>query len=148
MTQTVLVTGGTGTLGRVVVERLLGAERDVRVLSRRPRPAAELPGHTTVAGDLHSGEGIPAAVTNADVIVHCATANGKADIGAAQTLFDAAKRAGANLVAANRRGTPLTRPATPQCSAARRNLSAPATTASGSSPLSSCVVAASITPWT
>lgn len=95
MTQTVLVTGGTGTLGRVVVERLLGAERDVRVLSRNSQPTAEVPGRTTVTGDLHSGEGITAAVTNADVIVHCATANGKADIGAAQTLFDAAKRGGA-----------------------------------------------------
>ena len=32
----ILVTGGTGTLGRLVVPRLAGAGQDVRVLSRRP----------------------------------------------------------------------------------------------------------------
>ena len=35
----VLVTGGTGTLGRLVVARLLRAGHRVRVLSRGPRPA-------------------------------------------------------------------------------------------------------------
>lgn len=37
MTNPILVTGGTGTLGRVVVQRLLDAGREVRVLSRRAR---------------------------------------------------------------------------------------------------------------
>jgi len=35
MTSPILVTGGTGTLGRLVVRRLRGAGCDVRVLSRR-----------------------------------------------------------------------------------------------------------------
>lgn len=34
----VLVTGGTGFLGRRIVERLLGAGRSVTVLARRPAP--------------------------------------------------------------------------------------------------------------
>ncbi len=39
MQKPILVTGGTGTLGKAVVRRLLDAGHDVRVLSRRPRPA-------------------------------------------------------------------------------------------------------------
>ena len=37
MTSPILVTGGTGTLGRLVVPRLRDAGHDVRVLSRRAR---------------------------------------------------------------------------------------------------------------
>jgi uncharacterized protein YbjT (DUF2867 family) len=39
MTSDILVTGGTGTLGRPVVRRLQDAGRTVRVLSRRSREA-------------------------------------------------------------------------------------------------------------
>lgn len=38
MDATILVTGGTGTLGRVVVDRLRTAGADLRVLSRRSGP--------------------------------------------------------------------------------------------------------------
>jgi uncharacterized protein YbjT (DUF2867 family) len=41
MTPPILVTGGTGTLGRLVVARLLDAGREVRVLSRHGREDAE-----------------------------------------------------------------------------------------------------------
>src|SRR2546430_10385335 len=40
---TILVTGGTGTLGRVVVRQLLGAGCAVTVASRRHRPAEPTP---------------------------------------------------------------------------------------------------------
>jgi nucleoside-diphosphate-sugar epimerase len=40
-TSPILVTGGTGTLGRLVVRRLKDAGRDVRVLSRSSREAEE-----------------------------------------------------------------------------------------------------------
>jgi uncharacterized protein YbjT (DUF2867 family) len=66
----VLVTGGTGTLGRLVVPRLQDAGRRVRVLSRRGGEAAE--GIEHVTGDLATGEGIEAAVQDASIIVHLA----------------------------------------------------------------------------
>jgi nucleoside-diphosphate-sugar epimerase len=63
----ILVTGGTGVLGRELVRRLQ-RQVDVRVLSRRPSPE---PGF--VQGDLETGEGLAAAVAGVDVIVHCAS---------------------------------------------------------------------------
>src|SRR2546423_12881787 len=68
--QHILITGGTGTLGRLVVPRLQDAGCKVRVLSRRSREAGE--GIEYVTGDLATGEGIEAAVAGAEIIVHCA----------------------------------------------------------------------------
>ena len=82
----VLVTGGTGTLGRVVVARLLDAGRDARVASRRP-------GAATAVADLRSGAGVDEAVAGADAMVHCATTSGAADVAVTRTLVDAARRA-------------------------------------------------------
>ena len=90
--QPILVTGGTGTLGRLVVPRLRDAGRDVRVLSRHARDGGD--GIESVTGDLATGEGIDAAVAGAGVIVHCAgTARGDGD--KARHLVRAASRAGA-----------------------------------------------------
>ena len=50
----VLVTGGTGVLGRKVVERLLREGRGVRILSRRPLPQAP-PRVRAIWGDLAGG---------------------------------------------------------------------------------------------
>ena len=55
-----LVTGGTGSLGRLVVARLRDAGRDVRVLGRRRRPG-------TIPGDLLTGEGLEQALEGAGV---------------------------------------------------------------------------------
>ncbi len=71
MTPPILVTGGTGTLGRHVVSRLRDADREVRVLSRRHH--ARQDGVQFVTGDLATGDGIGAAVTGASTIVHCAS---------------------------------------------------------------------------
>ena len=49
----ILVTGGTGTLGRLVVRRLRDAGCDVRVLSRRSREAED--GIRFMTGDLVKG---------------------------------------------------------------------------------------------
>jgi uncharacterized protein YbjT (DUF2867 family) len=65
----VLVTGGTGTLGRLVVPRLRAAGCRVRVLTRHPRDTDH------VAGDLVSGSGVDEAVAGVQVIVHCAGTN-------------------------------------------------------------------------
>jgi uncharacterized protein YbjT (DUF2867 family) len=91
----ILVTGGTGTLGRLVVPRLRDAGYDVRVLSRHPRPAAG--GVELVAGDLGTGEGLQAAVAGAEVIVHLA-GSAKGDQVKAANLVRAASRAGARHV--------------------------------------------------
>jgi uncharacterized protein YbjT (DUF2867 family) len=81
-----LVTGGTGTLGRVLVERLRATGTPTRVLSRRPGE-----GHRV--GDLATGEGIDAAVRGCAVVVHCAT--GRKDAETSARLVDAAVRNGA-----------------------------------------------------
>jgi uncharacterized protein YbjT (DUF2867 family) len=91
MSSPILLTGGTGTLGRLVLPQLLNAGRVVRVLSRSSRPAgadAEF-----VTGDLATGEGIEAAVAGAGIVVHCAGTS-KGDDVKAQHLVRAAARAG------------------------------------------------------
>ena len=90
-----LVTGGTGTLGRLVVPQLVQAGGKVRVLSRRPRSAAgegAAEGVEFMVGDLDTGQGIDAAVAGAEVIVHCAGGR-KGDGDKARTLVRAASRA-------------------------------------------------------
>jgi uncharacterized protein YbjT (DUF2867 family) len=91
VTSLVLVTGGTGTLGRQLVPRLRDAGCEVRVLSRRRQDATA--GVEFVAGDLATGAGIEAAVAGADAIVHCA-GSAKGDEDKARNLVRAASRAG------------------------------------------------------
>lgn len=70
MTSPILVTGGTGTLGRPVVALLRAAGRDVRVLSRHGRDAE--PGVEYVVCDLMTGAGLDAALAGVDTVVHLA----------------------------------------------------------------------------
>ncbi len=91
MTAPVLVTGGTGTLGRLVVARLRDEGRAVRVLSRHHQDAAD--GIEYVTGDLSTGEGIGSAVDGAEIVVHCA-GGPKGDGDKARALVRAAARAG------------------------------------------------------
>ncbi|WP_324788585.1 SDR family oxidoreductase [Streptomyces sp. H51] len=83
---TILVTGGTGTLGRLVTERLRADGHEVRVLSRHAEPYAV---------DLREGgPGLDRAVDGVDTIVHCATSQTGGDEKAAGHLIAAARRAG------------------------------------------------------
>jgi uncharacterized protein YbjT (DUF2867 family) len=91
MTSPILVTGGTGRLGRLVVRRLQDAQCEVRVLTRRSRESAD--DARFLIGDLATGEGIEAAVDGAAAIVHCATSS-KGDADATRNLVQAASRAG------------------------------------------------------
>jgi len=91
MAAPILVTGGTGTLGRLVVAGLRDAGRDVRVLSRHPHESTQ--GIEHVTGDLATGEGVDAAVAGTEVIVHCA-GSAKGDGDKARHLARAASRAG------------------------------------------------------
>jgi uncharacterized protein YbjT (DUF2867 family) len=70
MTSSILVTGGTGTLGRRVVRRLQDTGCDLRVLSRSGHAAKD--GTEFVTGDLATGEGIEPAVDGVETIVHLA----------------------------------------------------------------------------
>src|SRR5260370_35434504 len=90
MTTSILVTGGTGTLGRPVAQRLRDAGASVTVLSRHPRETAE--GIRYTAGDLSTGEGIEAARRAADVIAHCAGSS-KGDEQRTRALVTAARDA-------------------------------------------------------
>jgi uncharacterized protein YbjT (DUF2867 family) len=75
----ILVTGGTGTLGRAVVRQLTDAGHDVRVLSRR------------TSSDLVTGKGLAAALADVDTVVHLATTlRGRRDVTATRNLVDAA----------------------------------------------------------
>jgi uncharacterized protein YbjT (DUF2867 family) len=85
VTNSVLVTGGTGTVGRIVVDHLTTAGKDVRILSRGRRP----PQRTDVrhvVGDVQTGDGLNAALDGVDTIVHC--------VYPSEHLVAAAKRAG------------------------------------------------------
>ena len=66
----VLVTGGTGTLGREVMASLHAAGRRVRVLSRRPHATGA--GVEYAVGDLRTCESVRDAVGGVGTIIHCA----------------------------------------------------------------------------
>ncbi|MBJ8344177.1 SDR family oxidoreductase [Antrihabitans sp. YC2-6] len=94
----VLLTGGTGTLGRAVHRTLREDGASVRVMSRQPKPA-DVPDSEWATADLRSNVGVDAAVDGVDVIVHCATgyrqANmGRADVEVTKNLIAAARRSG------------------------------------------------------
>ncbi|MFI5734293.1 SDR family oxidoreductase [Kribbella sp. NPDC051587] len=86
---TILVTGGTGTLGKLVVPQLTGAGYTVRVLSRRGGVNAD--GVEHVQGDLLSEDGLD--LTGIDTVVHLA-GGAKGDAQAAAHLAKAAAAAG------------------------------------------------------
>ncbi|QFG22725.1 SDR family oxidoreductase [Actinomadura sp. WMMB 499] len=91
MTSPILVTGGTGTLGRLVVPLLRDAGRPVRVLTRTAREPRD--GVEFVTGDLVKDEGVDRAVEGAEIVVHLAGGR-KGDDEAARNLVRAAKAAG------------------------------------------------------
>ena len=101
---TILVTGGTGTLGRPVVELFraggggfggrfgaggagAGGGREVRVLSRHA-------GTGRFVGDLKTGSGLADAIRGVTTVVHLATSFGGGDARMTRNLLDAAQKAG------------------------------------------------------
>lgn len=89
----VLVTGGTGILGRHVVQRLRQQGHRARIFSREPR------GHVdAVQGDLKTGANLDRAVAGMDAIVHAATEarrslRSRGDIAGTRNLINAARQA-------------------------------------------------------
>lgn len=84
---TILVTGGTGTLGRPTVDLLLAQGADIRVMSR-------MPGVGRVAADLTTGVGVREALADTNTVVHLATTARATDVTQTRTLVDAAREAG------------------------------------------------------
>ncbi|PXY28883.1 nucleoside-diphosphate sugar epimerase [Prauserella flavalba] len=89
----ILVTGGTGTLGRHVVRYLLDRGQPVRVASRRRAPAGPQP-HEWATVDYRGGTGLAAAVEGTSAVVHCATNAVRGEAELARTVLAAAKDAG------------------------------------------------------
>ncbi|GAA4992489.1 NAD(P)H-binding protein [Kineococcus glutinatus] len=87
----ILVTGGTGTIGRRVVPLLRAAGRDVRTLSRHPHPGAG--GSRHFLGDTVAGRGLRPALAGVGVVLHLA-GGAKGDDTAARHLAAAAAAAG------------------------------------------------------
>jgi uncharacterized protein YbjT (DUF2867 family) len=90
---TILVTGGTGTLGRHVLPLLRQAapSRPLRVLSRSERPDTD--GITYVTGDLMTGDRVATALAGVDTVLHLA-GGAKGDDVVAGHLVAAAREAG------------------------------------------------------
>ncbi len=66
----ILVVGGTGTLGTQLVRLLVDQDQDVRVLTRDPTRAADLPDTVqTMTGDLRDPAAIAAAVRECATVV-------------------------------------------------------------------------------
>jgi len=90
----VLVTGGTGALGREVVIDLRSSGHRVRILSRKAGTGADW-----VQGNLATGAGLDRAVSDMDAIVHAGSAARQpwrlraTDVNGTRRLLDAAKRA-------------------------------------------------------
>jgi uncharacterized protein YbjT (DUF2867 family) len=91
MTSPILVTGGTGTLGRLVTPHLRDGGWKVRVLSRRSQESRDSIEYVT--GDLLKDEGIEPAVDGTEIILHLA-GGPEGDDEATRNLVRAASRAG------------------------------------------------------
>ena len=66
------MTGGTGFLGRKIVERLLAQGRSVTVLARRPAPDLEERGVRVVTADLSDPKKVRSACRGVETIFHVA----------------------------------------------------------------------------
>jgi uncharacterized protein YbjT (DUF2867 family) len=93
----ILVTGGTGVLGREIVSAAEAAGHVVRVGSRGPRRAGIPAAREWAVVDLASGSGIDEAVAGVDAVVHAASdprRSQAADVDGTRVLVDACRRHG------------------------------------------------------
>ena len=69
---TIAVTGGTGFIGRHLIDGLAAAGYDIVALTRREMPPR--PGIKWLAGNLEDSASLHRLINGADVVVHCAGA--------------------------------------------------------------------------
>jgi uncharacterized protein YbjT (DUF2867 family) len=87
---TILITGGTGRLGRHVVTALCSRSAGIRILSRKP-------GEDHAVADLDTGAGLATALEGVDTVVHLATTR-STDIDQTRRLLDAMAGSRAHLI--------------------------------------------------
>jgi uncharacterized protein YbjT (DUF2867 family) len=93
----ILVTGGTGVLGREIVEVAEAAGHAVRVGSRGPRRTGVPAAREWAVMDLVSRTGIDEAVAGVDVVVHAASdpkSSQASDVDGTRALVEACRRLG------------------------------------------------------
>ena len=93
----ILLTGGTGGLGRQVVRAAEAAGHTVRIASRRARPADAPAGREWARVDMETGHGVTEAVAGVDAVVHAASdprRHAAVDVQGTRRLAGAASAAG------------------------------------------------------
>jgi uncharacterized protein YbjT (DUF2867 family) len=93
----ILLTGGTGGLGRELVRAAEAAGHTVRVGSRGAAPADLPAGREWARMDVASGEGVREALAGADAVIHAASDpkhHAAVDVQGTRRLIEAAREAG------------------------------------------------------
>lgn len=93
----ILLTGGTGGLGREVVRVAEAAGLALRIGSRRGRADGAPAGREWARMDLRTGEGVADALAGADAVIHAASdprRHAAVDVEGTRRLLDAARAAG------------------------------------------------------
>lgn len=93
----ILLTGGTGGLGREVVRAAEAAEHTVRIASRRARPDDAPPAREWARMDLETGAGVREALDGVDAVIHAASdprRHAIVDVEGTRRLAEAARAAG------------------------------------------------------
>jgi uncharacterized protein YbjT (DUF2867 family) len=93
----VLVTGGTGNLGRALTRAVTATRHTVRIMSRRDRPQLATNNFEWAQADIALGEGVREAVAGVDAILHAASDPRRAravDVNGTRHLVEAAQASG------------------------------------------------------
>ena len=92
MSETILVTGGAGFIGRFVTQELLARGHKVRILDSlieqvhgplRERPAALSPEAELIRADVRDGDAVARALKGVDSVIHLA-----AEVGVGQSMYE------------------------------------------------------------
>jgi uncharacterized protein YbjT (DUF2867 family) len=93
----ILLTGGTGGLGREVVRAAEAAGHTVRIASRGARPSDASASREWARMDLQTGDGVPEALAVVDAVIHAASdprRHAAVDVQGTRLLAEAARKAG------------------------------------------------------